>query len=271
MIRMGMALMLLAGTIWAQETRTATTAPASGPVTRAAVSPAAMKILKDLEDAGKKYSTIRADIDYELVNRELGDSEKRTGWVGYQRSSRAGEPNAPSKFRITFDTLKMGAGAVAKADRDFIFDGQWLGDLNHKTKTITEYQLAAKDQRIDPLRIGKGPFPLPFGQKAEEVLEHFDAATRPSNQYDPNGTVYLRLTIRPEHKRTLAMERLEMWIDQKTSLPVKVRSYDQSKNETTVAFKNIQTNRPQDAEAFVIPKKAGWQRTVRPLESGSGE
>jgi hypothetical protein len=259
-IRAFMIVMAAAGATFAQS------GPASSPATRAATEPAAMKILRDLEDAGKKYGTIRADIDYDLVNRELGDSEKRTGWVAYQRRSTPGEPNAPSKFRITFDTLKLGAGAVSPAVRDFIFDGQWMADLNHKIRTITEYQLAAKGQRIDPLRIGKGPFPLPFGQKAEEVLEHFDAVTRPPNQYDPNGTVYLRLMIRPEHKRTLAIERLEMWIDRNTNLPVKVRSLDQSNNDTTVVFKNIQTNRPQDAEAFVIPRKAGWQRTVRPLE-----
>ena len=239
--------------------------PASAPATQPAVPPAVMEVLKDLESAGTKYDTIRANVDYQVTNPELGDSSQQTGWVAYQRAG-VGEPNSPAKFRITFETLKQGAGPATKARTDWIFDGQWLAHLDHRTTTITEYQLAAKGQRVEPLRIGKGPFPLPFGQKVKDVLEHFTASTRPASPYDPKGTVYLRLVVRPEHAKSLNVTKLDLWMDKATRLPVKMRSWDANGYEKTVVLTNTQTNRPQDAAAFAIPRKEGWQRTVQPLE-----
>jgi hypothetical protein len=240
--------------------------PKTAPTSAPAVAPAVMKILKGLEAAGRTYATIRATADYEVVNRSLGDSEARTGWVAY----RGADPNAkaPAKFHIRFETLKLGAGRKIRARREFIFDGEWLADLNHRTKAITLFQLAAKGQPIQPLRIGKGPFPLPFGQKVADVLEHFECSTRPPTQYDPNDTVFLRLTRRPKHAKTVAAERVDLWIDRKTHLPVKVKSRDDSRNITTVVFKDVRTNRKEDEKLFVIPKKPGWQRVVRPLKGG---
>jgi len=236
---------------------TITTATAPAPTAGAAE----MKILRDLEAAGDKYRTIKADLDYQIVNPVLGDSERRTGWVAYSK----GDKKTPTRFRVSFETLKLGAGAKTRAKVDYAFDGQWLTVAKHKIKSITLYQLAAEGEKVEALKIGKGPFPLPFGQSAAEMVKYFNPTTRPPVDSDPKNTIYLRLTTRPEHLRDLPTTRMEMWIDAKTNLPVKLKSRDKNRNTTTVMFKKTQTNKAVDEKVFRVPRPIGYEVIRRPL------
>ncbi len=244
---------------------TAACADPNSPAITTAIAPTAgaaeMKILDDLEAAGDKYHTIKTNLDYQIVNPVLGDSEQRTGWVAYSK----GDAKTPTRFRVSFETLKLGAGAKTKEKVDYAFDGQWLTVAKHKIKNITLYQLAAKGQKVEALKIGKGPFPLPFGQSAAEMVKYFKPTTRPAVESDPKNTIYLRLTTRPEHLRDLPTTRMEMWIDAKTNLPVKLKSRDKNRNTTTVTFEKTQTNKAVDEKVFRVPRPIGYEVIRRPL------
>jgi len=225
-----------------------------------------MKLLIALEAAGVRYKTVRADIEYRLVNRRLGDSETRTGWVAYQ----ARQTDDPAKFRIHFRTLRQGRGKRLLAMVDYAFDGRWLTVKKHSIRQLSRYQVAAAGQKVEPLRLGQGFFPLPFGQKAADVLTYFDVRTRKPNPTDPKDTDYLKLTIRPGHRRTMNVERMEMWIDRKTHLPVRIQSRDRSRNDTTVRFTNVKTNPKLDKGVFFLPKPRGWKRVrIETLKRGT--
>ena len=238
---------------------------ASAPTTASAaeaVSEDAMKILRELEAAGDKHHTIKADVDYEVVDLVLGNSEKRTGWVAYSK----GDDKTPARFRVSFEKCKLGVGAWTEGKKDYAFDGYWLTVADHKIKNITMYQHAAVGQKVEPLRIGKGPFPLPFGQKAADMVKYFIPSTRPPVESDPNGTIYLRLLTRPQYDEELPTTRMEMWIDAKTYLPVRLKSRDKNKAVTTVTFKDILTNKAVDEGVFRIPHPFGYEKIIRLLE-----
>ena len=250
----------------------ATALPATTPTSRATTASAAadpvseevMKILHELEAAGDKYRTIRAGLDYEVVNLVLGDSEKRTGWVAY---SKGDDDKTPTRFRVTFEKCKLGVGAESNELVDYATsDGQWLTVVKHKIKNITLYQLAAEGQKVDLWRIGKGLFPLPFGQKAADMVKYFIPSTRPPVQSDPNGTIYLRLLTRPQYDEELPTTRMEMWIDAKTYLPVRLKNRDKNKAVTTVTFKDITTNKAVDDGVFGIPHPIGYEVIRRPFD-----
>jgi len=229
-----------------------------------AVSEEVMNILRELEAAGDKYRTIRAGLDYEVVNLTLGDSEKRTGWVAY---SKGDDDKTPTRFRVTFEKCKLGVGAESNELVDYATsDGQWLTVVKHKIKNITLYQLAAEGQKVDLWRIGKGLFPLPFGQKAADMVKYFIPSTRPPVQSDPNGTIYLRLLTRPQYDEELPTTRMEMWIDAKTYLPVRLKNRDKNKAVTTVTFKDITTNKAVDEGVFRIPHPFGYEVIRRPFD-----
>ena len=239
---------------------TAATAAAAAPTP----DPATMKILRDLEAAGDKYHTIKADVDYKVINRVLGDSEERTGWVAYSK----GDANTPSKFRVSFETLQLRGGPKTAEKVDYVFDGLWLTVVKHKIKNITMYQLAAKGQKVEALKIGKGPFPVPFGQSANDMVKYFETSTREPVESDPKGTIYLRLITRKKYADEMPTTRMEMWIDAKTHLPVKLKSYDKNKNLTTATFKDIQTNQAVKEDVFRVPRPAGYETIRRPLGQG---
>jgi len=240
----------------------ATTQPTSARTT----DPAAMTILAQLEQAGRDHPQIRAEIDYEVVLGDLGDTEQRTGWVAYrdERPANDGAPAQPARFRVHFDTLRTG-GPKLREVVDYAFDGQWLTVAKHKIKQMTRYQVVAKGERVETMRLGQGPFPLPFGQKADEVLDYFEAHTRPARPSDPKGTQYLRLTTRPERLKDTEFTRIEMWIDDKTHLPVRIVSKDKKRNLTTASFKNVQTDKQLADEMFHMARPAGWQLKVERL------
>jgi len=239
-----------------------TTTPATCATTATAVDPAAKKLLDQLEAAGEKHATLRAEIDYHVEMPTTGDSERRTGWVAYQKQT----DKTPAKFRIHFDTLRMGEGRKIRAKVDYAFDGAWLTVAKHRIKNMTRYQVVAEGRKIQPLRLGKGPFPVPFGQKAEDVLKYFEVSTRPANKDDPADTNYLELQTRRRFRKEISFRTLRMWIARKTHLPVKAVSVDGKKNVTTVIFENTRTGVKFDDKMFHLPRKAGWQYSVEPLD-----
>jgi len=231
-----------------------------------ATDPAAMTILTQLEQAGKDHPQIYAEIEYQVLLGDLGDTEQRTGWVAYRDEQPADDagPAQPARFRVHFDTLRTG-GPKLREVVDYAFDGQWLTIAKHKIKQMTRYQVVAEGEKVETMRLGQGPFPLPFGQEADEVLDYFQAETREPRASDPKGTQYLRLTTRPERLKDTEFTRIEMWIDGETHLPVRIVSKDKKRNLTTASFKNVRTDKQLADDIFHMARPAGWQLKVERL------
>ncbi|MCD4825840.1 MAG: hypothetical protein K8S55_14705, partial [Phycisphaerae bacterium] len=219
----------------------------------------AREILDKLEAAGKKYTTLRADVNYNVVSRLTGDEETRTGRVAYQRKTK----KQPAKFRISFDKLRLGKGKWTKNKVAYIFDGHWLIIAKYKIKSMTRIQLAPPDKQIEPLKIGKGPFPIPFGQKADDILKYLEVTTKKSTL---PGQEYLKFVPRKKHKKSVNFTRMEMWVDAKTFLPKRVVTRNANKEIVTTDFSNIKTKAKIDPSLFKMEKPAGWSLTVEPLK-----
>ena len=252
--QVAMALLL-----WAACTQTSrpassqpASAPASAPATAQAVDPAVRRILEALEKAG---DNIRADITYEVVRRRYGDSKTRTGWLAFMK----GDRKSSGKFRITFLTLQQGTNPLIKEKLDYAFDGMWLAVARHRIKEILYQQLAAEGQKVEPFKLGKGPFPLPFGQPPDEMLKHFEITLRKPGKKDPENTDCLRLVTRPRFEKEIPFERADMWVDRKTHLPVKFVARDRTRDRKTVLFSNIKLGAKLDKKLFTIPRPLGWK------------
>ena len=170
-------------------------------------------------------------------------------------------------FRMHFDTLQHGEGRKIADVVDYAFDGRWLTVMKHRVKQITRFEVVRAGEKAQPLKLGQGPFPVPFGQEAAEVIKIFHATTRPVRDGEPKGTDYLKLAPHRPHRKKLSITRLEMWVDRKRHLPARIAFRDHARNETTVTFSNIQTpTQPFDKSMFTLGRKAGWSYTEKPLE-----
>ncbi|HUU58053.1 MAG TPA: outer membrane lipoprotein carrier protein LolA [Phycisphaerae bacterium] len=241
------------------------TQPTTQPATAPAVDPAVRKILDQLEQAGEEYSSITADLDYQVDDRMTGDTEVRAGAVKYKKET----AKTPAKFYVRFDTLKQGQGKTFREKLEYGFDGQYLTVARHRLKQMIRYQAAAKGEKIDPFRLGRGPFPLPFRQKADDLIKYFAVENRRLGEKDPKNADRIRLTTRKEYKEEINFLTLEMWVDRDSHLPVKIRTTDKDEKTRTVNFSKIKTD-VKLADTVFHMKRPGldWEYHVRTLEEG---
>jgi outer membrane lipoprotein-sorting protein len=248
-----------------------TTQPATA--TAPAVDPAVRKILDAMETAGKTTKSVRADFTYKTVNLTLGDEEFRTGWVAYQRGQtiKSGGKVAmtiPPRFRVHFETMRLGRGKTVTMKVDYIFDGKNFIIARAKNKNIIRMQVPPNMQGANMLALGKGPMPIPFGQKAADMITHFVCTTRPKRFNDPKETVYLNLVPRKAHAKKLNSAYIHMWASTKHHLPIKIVSKDKSKNLITTSFTNMKINKDVKKSLFRFPKPFGWKLIVQPFKAG---
>lgn len=229
--------------------------PAAGPTsapTTQPIDPRVDEALDRLETAGERYTRITAAIEYQLYEPVFDTRETRTGQVFYQKDP-AGED--PTKFRIQFLTLREGADAPTLRDEtDYVFDGLHFISRKARIREFRRWQVARPGE-ADPtnaLELGRGPFPVPFGQRKADVLRLFEVSTTPPAEgADPNAPAsYLRLVPRPNQAEPMNIREIEMWID-RTGLPRRIRTVDREGSQTTtVTFTEVRTN----AEAQIEPR-----------------
>ena len=82
----------------------------------------------------------------------------------------------------------------------------------------------------------------------------------------PPATDYLLLTARRDKQKDLNFTRLEMWVDHKTALPVKIVGYEKDKNIHTVSLRNVQGGAEFPADMFELKKGFGWTEEIRPYQ-----
>lgn len=245
----------------------AATATATGPAATPAstqatpADPNALRILQALEATRQKFATLEADVSYLVHMRMEGIRELRTGRVAFAWAT----AKTPDMFYIRFDTLKQNEGSTFEEKEEYAFDGQWFSEAKHKVKTLNRWQVVGPGQKANPLKLGQGPFPVPFGQSTEDVLKYFEPATRPPKASDPNGTEYIRLATRPIYKDEMEFLTMEMWVDGATHLPVKIVTTDKDKRVKTVLFSGVRMNASLDPKLFTIDNKPGWQLKIAPL------
>jgi outer membrane lipoprotein-sorting protein len=245
----------------------ASSTPSSVPITSSAptADPVVMAILNRLDEAGRNFPNLVADLHYHVRMLQLGDTEEHNGKVYWQDES----ADAPGRFRIHFDTKKSGEGRTPTRAyvEDFVFDGSWLTIRKEEIKQMIKQQVAPPGEKINALQLGQGPFLVPFGQKAENVLKYFNVTTRPTTADDPPNADYLKLVTRPERKDQVKVEWVEMWVAKDTGLPGKIVTQDTNENITTVDFKNIQMPASLAKDVFDLPQPPrDWEYRVQPYE-----
>jgi hypothetical protein len=220
-------------------------------------------ILAKMEAAGEQYPAIAATIDYTVDQKMTGDSEKRTGAIKYD----AGSDESPPRFYVGFETLQLGDGPTLADRVEYGFDGYWLTIAKHRIKQMTKYEVVREGEQADVFKLGRGPFPVPFGQSTETIREFFDVTNPDAPEGSPENTLFLSMKPKEEKADELNYAYLWMWVDTETFLPVKIRSRDANRDETTVVFDDIDTDyEPRDSDFDLPGPPLGWQFTREALD-----
>jgi outer membrane lipoprotein-sorting protein len=203
----------------------------------APLAPETQELLDRMDEAGRKMETVRAPFDYELNQTLYDDVQKRKGELLFR---------APNLLRFEF---------TDKPRETFIFDGRILYHKKDATKQLILWEIRRPEEpAVDSFELGKTPFPMPFGQKKEAVLKHFDVS-RDKDEEARDKEKRSVLALKPKKDTPLAetYTSIALWADPKTFLPTRARLRDTSENITTIDFHHIETNANVDSKAFARP------------------
>lgn len=268
----GIILGLLLGVACLGQTTTAP-APAAGltssaPASQPALDPEVDRILTRLGEREVQDLHARLTWRQDFVIDEPEDAATKKGEIWYQRA----KPVA--RFLISFSERLGPGGRVDKWDEKHLFDGCWYVEVQSRTKTFTRREVRRPDDPGDPYKVGQGVFPLPFGQKKEDILREFDVRRLPPTESDPPNTDHLKLVPRAGTRTGQSYKELDFWVDREgpnAGLPTRVRvakidGTGKLNSHITITFGDAELNLGLADSIFDLKVPEGYQVTEEALE-----
>jgi outer membrane lipoprotein-sorting protein len=218
-----------------------TTAPA-GLTVKSSVN----EILDALDARGKNLKNFSATAVLTDTDMSTGDSTINTGKALLQRK---GQDDA--RVRIHFTTQQLG-NMIFKVDHDYMLDNGVLDERDYLKKHETINQVLKPGTKLDLFKLGEGPFPLPLGQKRENVLANFQVEKMAADPSDPAGTVHLRLTPKEGSQFVGKFKTIDIWVDVASAMPRRIQTIDINQTTTrTTDLTNVKINGDVGDKDFV--------------------
>ncbi len=237
------------------------------PTTRTSGDPVVDRILDDLEQRGDGIRSLTSKLRADFLDVVAEDEQSKLGSIWFRRD----EPNP--KFKVVYD--KSIFDDVVSNDRhEYLFDGHWLYEKHVKSKTYQENEVVAPGEKVEVFRIGKGPFPLPFGQKKAEILEHFTVTRIRRSPKDPPGTDHLKLIPIKAGEMADKYVEIHFYIDRGKKLPTRIVAHQRRPGSkevdeiVTVTFTGLEINPGVPDSVLMIEKPKGkeWHVSRKRLD-----
>ena len=184
------------------------------------------QVLDAMDARGKDLKDFTAAVKLTEEDANVGTELARTGRIWLQRR---GEGN--DRVRVVFDKRVTDKGTKPEKLEYVLADG-WLLDRDYGRKLNVRRQVLRPGQKINLLKLGEGPFPLPLGQSKTDVHRMFEVKKIEPAPEDPKDTVHLQLTPKAGTEFADKFATIDFWADVNTRMPVRSASLD--RNGTTI-------------------------------------
>ena len=263
-----LAVLIVAGCAHAQPATAPATAPApaalSGEAKSLSQDSSVDEILDALDQRGKQLEDFTADVELTDTDIATGNDTKLIGQMKMQRLD-----EGDSRIRVVFD--KKVVNDVTKSDKsEYMLSKGWLTDRNYPDHREVRRQVLKPGQKMNLLKLGEGPFPLPLGQDKADVHRMFEVSKLPAGgKDDPPGTIHARLVPKPGTQFEPKFKRIDVWIDPASRMPVRIETTDTNEVATrTTELKNIRVNTKPTEEDFKLTPidEKQWNILEKPFE-----
>lgn len=253
-----LAVTLLAGTVRAEESATAT--------------PEVAALLDRLYARDATLKDFVGKVQLSSTNARTGEQKIFIGAVQYQKKGEA------TRLYIRFDIQKDDTGVVVdkNLEHDIVIADGWLVDSDGKNKRFVKQQLVPPGKTYNPFKLGQGPLPLPIGQPKEDILARFAVTQIPAEAKDPVNTAHLRLVpLNERYQQVYKMTQMDLWVDLAQDIPTKVvrtelgePADDGTRDTTSVVLKDLQVNNGQAKIPNLATPEAGsgWDISIEPYK-----
>jgi outer membrane lipoprotein-sorting protein len=212
------------------------------------------EILDALDARGRSLQDFSAAVRLTDSDNSTGDSTVNIGTVILQRK---GEDDA--RIRVAFTQRQLG-NKIFTVDHQYTLDNGLLVERDYQSKHETRQQILKPGQKLDLFKLGQGPFPLPLGQKKEDVLKLFGVQKIDPAKDDPSATVHLQLTPKPGTQFAKQFKTIDIWVETASNMPRRIQTEDVAEVTTkTTDLTNIKINSgASDKDFSEPPLPDGW-------------
>jgi outer membrane lipoprotein-sorting protein len=212
------------------------------------------EILDALDARGRSLQDFSAAVRLTDSDNSTGDSTVNIGSVILQRK---GEDDA--RIRVAFTQKQLG-NKIFTVDHQYTLDNGLLVERDYQSKHETRQQILKPGQKLDLFKLGQGPFPLPLGQKKEDVLQLFSVQKIDPAKDDPPATVHLQLTPKPGTQFAKQFKAIDVWVETASDMPRRIQTEDVAEVTTkTTDLTNIKINSGASDKDFAEPSLPdGW-------------
>jgi outer membrane lipoprotein-sorting protein len=218
------------------------------------------EILDALDARGNNLQDFSAKVKLSDTDESSGDSTINTGTVVLQR---VGEDDA--RIRVAFDKRQVG-NAIKDVNHVYTLDKGVLDERDYPKKTETQMRVLKSGQKLDLFKLGEGPFPLPIGQKKDDVLKSFDVVKVDPAADDPPNTVHLKLTPKDGTPLARKFKTIDVWVDTNGAMPRRIQTEDLNQTTTrTTDLTDVKINGGAGDKDFSQPPvPKDWDVVVEP-------
>ena len=220
-------------------------------------------ILDALHARGQDLKDFTADVVLHTLDERTGQDTAQVGKVVYQKQG-AGD----SRIRVSFDKKKLESGATQTQKLDYLLEKGWLTDRDHQKKLEVKRQVVAPGEKMDLLKLGEGPFPLPIGQDKAKVREQFEVTKMPPADTDPKGTVHVKLEPKKGTQFAKRFAQIDVYVDPKTNMPSRIDTVEKGGTTRSTELNNLKINAGVKDDQFTLPAPEGdgWNRREERFE-----
>lgn len=201
-------------------------APAAAQPGGLAPDASADAVLDALDRRGEALKSFDANVKLSETDVSTQLSSTRLGHVWFQKKS----PD-DARLRVLLDK-KEDKNSVVNDKIEYLLDGGWLDDRDYNKRIEVRRQVLKPGEKINLLKLGEGPFPLPIGQKKEDVKKLFEVKKVKPDKDDPAGTVHLLLKPIKGTQFARRFSAIDVWVDSKTAMPRRIDTLDLKETTT---------------------------------------
>ena len=172
------------------------------------------RILTALQQRSDGLKDIRCEVSFTDEDRVNLSKNRKNGRILLE----VAKPNA--HFLVHFD--KTDLDGVRGKQEWYLFDGVAFYQAVERLEQVTKQMIAGSGQEIDLFDIEKAPFPMPFGQKKENILRNFDVQLVKPTGGDPPDTDHLVCNPKPTSRLARRYDQLDLFVHRTLNLPKRI-------------------------------------------------
>ncbi len=180
-------------------------------------------LLDRMYTVGHSLTSLDASVEMETTDNIAGNTSARTGTFLLQRMG-----DGDSRARVKFERLVIDDGEKKKIipeKIEYLLEGDWVTDRVYGRspndpggRRETHRQIRKPGEKVDLLKLGEGPFPLPIGQTRDAVRAQFEVTRLPDDKDKP-GLIGLELRPHEETRMARRFHQIIIWVDAKDAMP----------------------------------------------------